>query len=437
MNAPLNRHRFSFLVQSLDNSSPDIAVLNGVLLKNYNERSPEIIKLFDETTFISSRGKERAHPGGKCRSFVYNDRVLFEIHSMDADVSGRQSPIMCVGPFIGAGASTHDKEQWISTLLAEVQEFAEDGNRRISARQVNDLGKLAQELLRPATMLESSLATARAGCAAVQNTVETYLLGRNDYAVLPELPSKRRIILVLSNSDRQRFRVSPELRALATEPDVAIVSEPSSARNLPDLDRYLYDRDMLQNGSILIQNPYDINDYFLLGESEAQAVRAKVHAFLRLCTLLGATDVKVTAVEHIGAAFRTERELAGGRGSKGLKAATYSVDDQAMRQLMRDFSYRQVNHAVKRDALEAKQFAMDKRILWDRDLNYFLDAAGGERSHVDRLTVMINTREASESVRSRVFRVKTRAASFGSFRERSTHTAVEAIFSCEVIFGHR
>ena len=89
---------FTFVAQSLDNRSPDVISVRGNFLPSDDLRSPERTSLIDDTTYISSRGREvKVRNTSSCRAFVLDQEVLIEITARDRDASGRASPILCLG----------------------------------------------------------------------------------------------------------------------------------------------------------------------------------------------------------------------------------------------------------------------------------------------------------------------------------------------------
>jgi len=431
--------RFSFIAQSLDNSSPDTASTRGHLLDMTDERSPGVVKLFDRTTLISSRGRQKTDPATGSRAFVYGNEVLFEIASLDQDIAGRRSPIMCVGEL----PMSQEREQidtWIRSLLEELQEFAAEADRKLSGRQVHGLGQFARAILQSGTPGQSLKTVLSRPVAAVMKAAQVIApdnvearLGSNDYEVLPDAPSKRRIVLVLSSADRRQIIADRKRRETVSAPDVAILSEPESGgSDLPKLDSALYRRGLLRAGSALIQNPYDPDEYFSVATAAEDAVHAYVRAFIQICRLLGAVSVEVISAQRYDARVSVQKSHEG--AVQGGVGAEHSRSDEAIAQLQNEIQYRESGKGPARQVSKAWEYARAKQLDRDRELGYILDAVTERGDSLEKLQVSINTGEALESVRSRVSRVDSDLGSVLVRRGDIVGTVVRTIFTCEVTF---
>lgn len=159
--------------------------------------------------------------------------------------------------------------------------------------------------------------------------------------MLPPRDSARRLVIVLTQAGLDRCSYDDEGADLLRTPGVWLVPD-SAAQEQPDdpliakLDR----AGLMNPGNVLVQMPYDPDEYETADEAHQRAAERKHLIFTELCQLLGATRVHLKVLEtqsDKGEArvdlTASRRPVATGKGQVEKKtvealAATMTLDDR-------------------------------------------------------------------------------------------------------------
>lgn len=108
-------------------------------------------------------------------------------------------------------------------------------------------------------------------------------------------PRKRKAILVISSHDLTRLEYTSGGNDLLLSDQVHLLVPSDEVSS--SLEKKLENSGLLEEGSLLIQNPYDSSDYVVLEKSASTFALAKYLHFTTLCGLLGAREVTVKQIE--------------------------------------------------------------------------------------------------------------------------------------------
>src|SRR4051812_29759146 len=81
-------------------------------------------------------------------------------------------------------------------------------------------------------------------------------------ATLPQFGPERRLVVCLSDAELNAAYLSTESKAVLLSKEICVLRTPLSSGDLPPPFDMLQGRNMLRPGVVLIQNPFDWNDYF-------------------------------------------------------------------------------------------------------------------------------------------------------------------------------
>ncbi len=110
---------------------------------------------------------------------------------------------------------------------------------------------------------------------------------------LPELPRRRRIIIVVDTTTQDRMSYT-DVREITSNPEVAIVNaqEPPEDNITKSLER----QGLLRPGNVLVQSPFRPDGYEPITEAADLFANEKFLLFSQLCQQLGARKVLVDSI---------------------------------------------------------------------------------------------------------------------------------------------
>ncbi len=108
-------------------------------------------------------------------------------------------------------------------------------------------------------------------------------------------PKKRKAILVISPHELTRLEYTPGGNDLLLSEQIHLLVPSDEASSY--LEKKLENSGLLEEGALLIQNPYDSSDYVVLEKSASTFALAKYLHFTTLCGFLGAREVTVEQIE--------------------------------------------------------------------------------------------------------------------------------------------
>ena len=112
---------------------------------------------------------------------------------------------------------------------------------------------------------------------------------------LPVEPERRRILMVLDEPSFTRLSYEKNGPALLYSDELHVVRLPLKQRG--PLFEKLGAKALLHTGSVLLQSPFDPDDYEKIESAEEHFARLKLYHFTHLCQLLGARRVTVEQLE--------------------------------------------------------------------------------------------------------------------------------------------
>jgi hypothetical protein len=257
--------------------------------------------------------------------------------------------------------------------------------------------------------------------------------------LLPTDPVRRRIILVLGEAEMRLYKSRQDLRQILVSDGVAVLRPAPGLEKSEqgELERKLEKLGLLQSKAVLIQNPYRPDEYLNAGNDPEEAVaRAKIQAFLHLCQLLGAARVTAKSVTETEDASSSTFDVSGGAiANIGPVNAAHSQKADSLEKLARKLSYTQENASGQADILAAWEFLRSHGLEWDQDFVYLVETVQAERNPVARLTVRMDTKAATDQIRSRLSKVNASLAQLEGSSRREFHGRAHFSFQAEVIFS--
>lgn len=118
------------------------------------------------------------------------------------------------------------------------------------------------------------------------------------WRAFPDEPSRRRVVLVLTEHDIERCAYEPgAAKTLLVNDQAHILRIPITANvDLPTALRNIQDARLASSGAMLIQSPYDTDRYVEAADAAADFALEKYMIFSMFCKHLGA---KAINVEHV------------------------------------------------------------------------------------------------------------------------------------------
>lgn len=146
----------------------------------------------------------------------------------------------------------------------------------------------------------------------------------NEYE-LPQAPSARRLIVALNVVDYDRLDLE-DSRSLTSRADVTIVNADTAAQHGEGLVARLSDRGLLRPGRILVQSPFQVDEYADAEQAPDAFAMDKVTRMSTLASLLGAKSLQLTSVSEENTNTRWEANADAQRvgiklGAKGDRTA--------------------------------------------------------------------------------------------------------------------
>jgi len=442
-----NMSRFSFVAQSLDNQTPDVLVDKGQLLDDRDSRSTARTSLVDNATYVSSRGKRYQSSDHTVTAYLYGMEIVVQVDGSKLDASGRTAPILCYGDVRGL-----DPELAPEILADELEDFAQRIGRELSPRQLSNVNDLVGRVI------GAEGSTAQPGSSrlsGVKFSVPHFKRrsGHEDLpaAALPSLPSgalpvrsqDRRVIAVVDNALERRLKTKAgqSMRKVLTLPGVFKfhIDDTQGDPLATELDRV----GLLRPGAILVQNPYDPDEYFEMQGAEESIAKSAAHTWVEICEKLGATRVQVRIIAATSERTATLGEVAASAtlvGQSGNLESSSQEDGFETASTDMEYVRVYVHHAP--DYQDARRLIMERGLSWDSDLRglveQFATAGKAPTSHHDRHS----TRSAFERIGVSVQRLRADASAIwlqdGELVERQAQQSGGEraySFDLEVTFG--
>lgn len=234
---------------------------------------------------------------------------------------------------------------------------------------------------------------------------------------LPEKPSQRRIIVVLEEAAYDRLSYDPQASEWI-RPEVAALLWPAELDDPLALE--LERRSLARPGEVLIQSPYDMQEYAPLDEAAELFGQQKFALFSRLCQMLGARDVAVVAMQEERNGELRSVEVKAGRGPIKTSA---SYRGEGLDRLAANLSWRDVYQGADPQIREAKEFLRDRGLQGDPVLSSLIESReDGHNRHNSRDLTVDLTRESDRTLTAAAgLKIPVALELAGNFHKKEFH----------------
>ncbi len=248
--------------------------------------------------------------------------------------------------------------------------------------------------------------------------------------VFPEDPSDRRALLVLEQHDIENFSRKGETQLLTDSLTHVLACPIIEDKGNQALSNIL-EAGLNRPGTILIQNPFNLDEYADAVDAIEQFALAK-HMFLsNFCQLLGATKVSVTQLDIVTNGETQTIKVNGGRLDISAKGSVeQSVNDNVCSQLslIDEFGGGDPNLEA------AEKLLRSTRLSGDPNMRSLLQARKVAGNPLTRRTLTVNlSTEANKNLKV-LGRLKLPAATFGVEYESALKQTKIYTLTLEVLF---
>lgn len=259
---------------------------------------------------------------------------------------------------------------------------------------------------------------------------------------LPTEFDRNKVIIVTDESVLARIRYTkgeylniPEDKSVVLI-DIDTLRNPQYVKSNMVL-RNIIDSGLDQPGSILIRNPYKVDEYFELEDSLTRIPKLKHDYLLLFCGLLGARRAKLTAINnetekktvHIGADLEIPLYVSGG--------ASYSNETE--KKLFMSFSIQKEWSGANADIKKAENFIRERKLINDEAFSHLLFERKENISNpISKYSVKINISsdlKKSLSVLSKIEFPSLLTSTFNVDYKKIVNHTNEYILEFDVCFG--
>ncbi|EAT08858.1 hypothetical protein SKA58_16808 [Sphingomonas sp. SKA58] len=249
-------------------------------------------------------------------------------------------------------------------------------------------------------------------------------------SLMPAEPTSRRVIAVLDQHDIEKCSRTGETQIL-NDPQTHILAYPVKREQATKALSNIIDAGLSLPGSILIQSPFDPDEYADAAEAVERFALAKHMLFSNFCQLLGATRVIVTQVDVVTSDSVQTITADGGRlmtkSKLGIKRA---ASDSLSSQLSLEDEYKGGT-----PDLEAAELLLSKhRLAGDSNMRSLLQARSSPSNPINKRTLTLNlSTEASRNLKV-ASKLKLPTFSFNADYQVALSHAKEYTLTMEVFF---
>jgi hypothetical protein len=276
----------SFLVQSLENVGEDITSIAPAIGDRAVSAAIRQRALMERVDRVSIEGRSLASPSSRVRLRQLRREFVLEVDLLDRDSAGRIVPVLCYGELLESGSS-----DWPQQVAVSLEAFVRSSGLTIDDELSSTVAVATQTLIdnRPQSLLGSIGRRIASNFSSVTP---------DSTGPLPARPEERRMIVALTEGEKEALRASTEGERLRRDASVALVTIPvrqaaiDASPVLGDLERV----GALERGAVLLQSPFDPNRYFPAETAAAELAATKLQVTSDLCRHLGAETVELTEV---------------------------------------------------------------------------------------------------------------------------------------------
>jgi hypothetical protein len=246
----------------------------------------------------------------------------------------------------------------------------------------------------------------------------------------PNDPSGRRAVVVLEQHEIENCQRKGETQIL-NDPQTHVVVYPITKDNVGQALTNILDAGLDRPGTVLIQSPFDLDEYVDAAEASQQFALAKHTLLSNLCQLLGATRVSVTQIDiDINGRVTTMKA----DGGNLFAAAEGSLEKTANDSLCSQLSLVDEYEGGEPNLEAAEKLLRSSRLAGDPNMKSLLQArkAAGNALTKRTLTVNLST-EANKNLKV-VARLNLPKIAFGAEYESAVKQTKEYRLTLEVLF---
>ncbi|QCG92716.1 hypothetical protein E6C67_02030 [Azospirillum sp. TSA2s] len=246
----------------------------------------------------------------------------------------------------------------------------------------------------------------------------------------PEDASGRRAVAVLEQHEIENCQRKGETQVL-TDLQTHVLVYPVTESNGSQALTNILDAGLNRPGTLLIQSPFDLEEYVDAAEASQQFALAKHTLFSNFCQLLGATRVSVTQMDIVTNGDISTMKADGGRlvvsGEIGMdKTATDSLCSQLS--LIDEYA------GGEPELDEAEKLLRSYRLAGDPNMKSLLQARKAAGNPLTKRTLTVNlSTEANKNLKV-VGRLQLPVSAFGAEYQHAVKQTKEYKLTLEVLF---
>lgn len=240
---------------------------------------------------------------------------------------------------------------------------------------------------------------ARRLAAALDEEMNPVALGS-----FPVDPARRRAVLVLDRHDMERCAYEPDAgRALLDEEAHVLVFPVTATNDAPHALQNIVDAGLARPGSVLAQNPYDLDRYEDAALASQRFALSKHLAFSAFCMRLGAKEV---VVNQIDVRTRSGKSTFSASGERLGGSAAVDVEQEAFEKFRAQMTVRHEFAGGAANIAEAERFLRSSRLLGDQTMRSLLDMRRQDGNELRTLGLKLQLSSEAKSNLNVVARLK-------------------------------
>lgn len=246
----------------------------------------------------------------------------------------------------------------------------------------------------------------------------------------PADPSGRRAVVVLDQHEIENCSRKGETQIL-TDPQTHVLVYPITDNNVGQALTNILDAGLDRPGTVLIQSPFDLDEYVDAAEASQQFALAKHTLLSNFCQLLGATRVSVTQMDIVtNGSVKTMKADGGHRVATAEGSLEKTANDSLWSQLSLVDEYK----GYEPDVEAAEKLLRSSRLAADPNMKSLLQARKAAGNPLTKRTLTVNlSTEANKNLKV-VGRLHLPMAAFGAEYASAVKQTKEYKLTLEVLF---
>jgi hypothetical protein len=228
----------------------------------------------------------------------------------------------------------------------------------------------------------------------------------------PDETFKRRAIVVLTQHEREKCEYEPNSAHILLNDEMYVLQYPLqniTSRVLRDI----VDMDLVRPGVVLIQNPYDLDDYVAIDEAIQRFSLTKLLCFSNLCRLLGAKRFDCKQLEVTTKSGSKTISLNGSRMGVG---GGVQIQSGNLSEFLKEINIHDVFVGGSAQITQAESFLKGKKLWQDPMMRNLVESRSGT---LNSMTKRVFTLNLSNEVQKNVDVVaKIKIPTFLDFKAR-------------------